>query len=96
MHIFFGLADLRKWNFLKGNKAFGDLTRIDGLKAYLRMASGDWSHMLHAVPYLVQIYNVGTQQNQTDVLEDYDDAQEVFTDMEISDEVAEQLAAEEE
>ncbi len=65
MHIFFGLANLRKWNFLKGNKAFGDLTRIDGLKAYLRTASGDWSHMLHAVPYLVQIYNVGTQQNQT-------------------------------
>ncbi len=65
MHIFFGLADLRKWNFLKGNKAFGDLTRIDGLKAYLKMAEGDWSHMLHAVPYLVQIYNVGTQQNQT-------------------------------
>ena len=65
MHIFFGLADLRKWNFLKGNHAFGDLTRLDGLKAYLRMASGDWSHMLHAVPYLVQIYNVGTQQNQT-------------------------------
>ena len=31
-----------------------------------------------------------------DVLEDYDDAQEVYTDMEISDEVAEQLAAEEE
>ena len=65
MHIFFGLADLRKWNFLKGNHAFGDMTRLDGLKAYLRMASGDWSHMLHAVPYLVQIYNVGTQQNQT-------------------------------
>ena len=65
MHIFFGLADLRKWNFLKGNAAFGDLTRLDGLKAYLNKASGDWSHMLHAVPYLVQIYNVGTQQNQT-------------------------------
>ncbi|MBO7091268.1 MAG: hypothetical protein J6W23_05745, partial [Victivallales bacterium] len=65
MHIFFGLADLRKWNFLKGNAAFGDLTRLDGLKAYLGKASGDWSHMLHAVPYLVQIYNVGTQQNQT-------------------------------
>ncbi|MBO7619410.1 MAG: hypothetical protein J6T06_02775, partial [Victivallales bacterium] len=65
MHIFFGLADLRKWNFLKGNAAFGDLTRLDGLKAYLSKASGDWSHMLHAVPYLVQIYNVGTQQNQT-------------------------------
>ena len=65
MHIFFGLADLRKWNFLKGNAAFGDLTRIDGLKAYLNAASGDWSHLLHAVPYLVQIYNVGTQQNQT-------------------------------
>ncbi len=65
MHIFFGLADLRKWNFLKGNQAFGDLTRLDGLKDYLRTASGDWSHMLHAVPYLVQIYNVGTQQNQT-------------------------------
>ncbi|MBR5079574.1 MAG: hypothetical protein IKX30_12635 [Victivallales bacterium] len=65
MHIFFGLADLRKWNFLKGNAVFGDLTRIDGLKAYLNKAVGDWSHMLHAVPYLVQIYNVGTQQNQT-------------------------------
>ena len=31
-----------------------------------------------------------------DVLEDYDDAQEVYTDMEISDEVAEKLAEEEE
>ena len=30
-----------------------------------------------------------------DVLEDYDDAQEVVNDMELSDEVAEQLAAEE-
>ena len=30
-----------------------------------------------------------------DVLEDYDDAQEVYHDMELSDEVAEALAAEE-
>ena len=41
--------------------------------------------------------NVAKQvQKFLDVLEDYDDAQEVVNDMELSDEVAEQLAAEEE
>ncbi len=40
--------------------------------------------------------NVARQvQKFLDILEDYDDAQEVFNDMEISDEVAEQLAADE-
>ena len=65
MHIYFGLANLRKWNFLKGNNVFGDLTRIEGLNAFLKQAENDWSYMLHAVPYLVSMYNVGIQQEQT-------------------------------
>jgi len=45
---------------------------------------------------LIEDADVARQvQKFIEVLEDYDDAQEVFTDMEISDEVAEQLAADE-
>ncbi|MBQ6474203.1 MAG: YebC/PmpR family DNA-binding transcriptional regulator [Victivallales bacterium] len=46
---------------------------------------------------LITDVNVAKQvQKFVDVLEDYDDAQEVVTDMELSDDVAEALAAEEE
>ena len=45
---------------------------------------------------ITDINTARSVQKFIDVLEDYDDAQEVYTDMEISDEVAEQLAAEEE
>ena len=69
MHIYFGLANLRKWNFLKGNNSFGDLTKVEGLKAFLARAEKDWSYMLHAVPYLVSMYNVGIQQEQASEFE---------------------------
>ena len=45
---------------------------------------------------ITDINTARSVQKFLDVLEDYDDAQEVFTDMEISDEVAEKLAEEEE
>ncbi|HOG49288.1 MAG TPA: YebC/PmpR family DNA-binding transcriptional regulator [Lentisphaeria bacterium] len=45
---------------------------------------------------LIEDADVARQvQKFIEILEDYDDAQEVFTDMEISDEVAEELAADE-
>jgi YebC/PmpR family DNA-binding regulatory protein len=44
---------------------------------------------------LIEDITVARQVNKfIDILEDYDDAQEVFTDLEISDDIAEQLAAE--
>lgn len=59
MHIFFGLSKNTPWNFLGGTVSLPNLSRNQQLEAYMEMVEGDWMHMLHAVPYLVYIYNTG-------------------------------------
>lgn len=59
MHIFFGLSKNRPWTFLGGTKVLPNLTQKAQLEAYLDSIEGDWTHMLHVVPYLAYIYNTG-------------------------------------
>lgn len=64
MHLYFGLSKDHMWKFLKGNKAFGDLTYKSIMKDYvLNTAAKDWSHTLHALPYMVQMVGAGTMLN---------------------------------
>jgi hypothetical protein len=61
MHLYYGLSKDHTWKFLKGNKAFGDLTYKSIMKDYvLNVAVKDWSHTLHALPYMVQMVGAGT------------------------------------
>ncbi len=59
MHLMFGLSKQGTWNFLKGNKAWSGIVSSSSLKEYLDGVSGDWMHMIHAVPQLASLHSNG-------------------------------------
>ena len=60
MHLIGGLSEDAKWTFLKGNKAFKDLTSTDSAIDYINANADDWLHAIHAIPYLIYVWSNGT------------------------------------